>query len=300
MMNRLLDQLVSLQNPDGGWGAAAGKASNTEATSLVVAALQSMGERSAPDRALRGAIWLIQHQHRDGGLRLNDVTSTGSWTTALAIIALNMFPEHQSAALNAARWLLHQEGSKPGILAEIILFVTGKSKANELNRDLIAWSWVPNSFSWVEPTGYALMGLKKVRSLLQDTPVDERIAQGEAMIYDRMCKGGGWNYGNSKVLDYALWPYPDITAIALIALQDRPDEPANRQSVEILRKTAADTNSGLASAWTAICLSLYGQDTQEWVARIDGRFAQTGFLGETKTVALALMAHNAQANPFRI
>jgi hypothetical protein len=301
MIDQLLDELVSLQNPDGGWGAAAGNGSNTETTALAVAALQSLGERSAPDRVLRGVIWLVQHQNPDGSLRLNNVTNTGSWTTALAIIALSVFPEYRLKVLEAARWLLHQEGSKPGIIAEIILFLTGKSKANELTRDLIGWSWVPRSFSWVEPTSYALVALKKVKSALGDTNIDERIHQGEAMIYDRMCKGGGWNYGNSKVLDYALWPYPDITAVALIALQDRAGEPANQESLQALRKTAAETNSGLALAWAAICLNLYGQETRDWQQRIDKRFAETKFLRETKTLALALLALNGgKANPFRI
>ena len=300
MFDQMLNTLVSLQNPDGGWGATIGRGSNTEATSLAVAALQSLGARSAPDRVLRGVIWLVQHQNPDGSLRLNDTARTGSWTTALAIIALNAFPEHQNAALNAARWLLRQEGSKPGILARIILFLTGKSKVNELNRNLVGWSWVPRSFSWVEPTSYALTALKQVRSSLGDTNVTERILEGEAMIYDRMCRGGGWNYGNSKVLDYALWPYPDITAIALIALQDRAGEAANQESLQALRKTAAEANSGLASAWAAICLNLYGQETRDWQQRIDQRFRETGFLGETKTLALALMALNGNAHPFRI
>jgi hypothetical protein len=299
MIDRLLDELVSLQNPDGGWGAVAGKSSNTEATALAVTALQSAGDRSAPDRAMRGVLWLVQHQNPDGGLRLNDATSSGSWTTALAVIALGAFAEQQTAALNAARWLLRQEGSKPGILAEIILFLTGKRRANELNRDLVGWSWVPNSFSWVEPTSYALIALKKVRPLLSDS-VAERIRAGEALVYDRMCKGGGWNYGNSRVLDYALWPYPDITAIALIALQDRSAEPANQQSLSALRKTAVETNSGLACAWTAVCLSVYGQETGEWLERIDKRFAETKFLGETKTTALALLAHGGKTNLLRI
>jgi hypothetical protein len=247
---------------------------------------------------LRGVLWLAQHQNPDGGLRLNDVTSGGSWTTALAIIALGAFPEHQTAVLNAARWLLRQEGSKPEILAEILLFLTGKRGVNELNQDLVGWPWVPNSFSWVEPTSYALIALKKVRRLLTDSAA-ERIRAGEAMIYDRMCKGGGWHYGNSRVLDYALWPYPDITAIALIALQDRSAEPANQQSLLALRKTAAEANSGLAFAWTAVCLSVYGQDTSEWRERLDKRFTETKFLGETKTTALALLAHGGKTNLFR-
>jgi hypothetical protein len=218
----------------------------------------------------------------------------------LAIIALSAFPEHKKRVLEAARWLLVQEGSKPGILAQLILWATGRSNINRVNRDLVGWSWVPHSFSWVEPTSYALTALKKVRASLDAETVNERIQQGEAMIYDRMCKGGGWNYGNSKVLDYALWPYPDTTAVALIALQDRAADPANQESLQALRKTADEANSGLAASWAAISLNVYGQDTRDWQKRVEKRFRETGFLGETKTLALALMALNGKANPFRV
>lgn len=300
MIDQVLNTLTSLQNPDGGWGASQGRRSNTEATSLALAALKTIDPPFAKDRVLRGAIWLTEHQNADGGWRLNDTATAGSWTTALAIIALSTFPEHQKRTLDAAHWLLAQEGSKPGILAQLILWVTGRTKVNQLNNDLVGWSWVPNSFSWVEPTSYALTALKKVRASIPSTNVKERIHQGEAMIYDRMCKGGGWNYGNSKVLDYALWPYPDITAVALIALQDRAAEAANQQSLLTLRKIAGQVNSGLASSWAALCLSLYGQETDPWQKRLEKNFRETGFLGETKTLALALLALHGDAGPFRI
>ena len=300
MIDQVANALITLQNPDGGWGATRDRRSNTEATSLAVSALHSLGEESGKDRVIRGALWLTERQNPNGSWRLNDVATAGSWTTALAIIALSAFPEQQKRALDASRWLLTQEGSKPGILAELILWATGKSNVNRLNNDLIGWSWVPNSFSWVEPTSYALTALKKVRSSLTAEAVNERIQQGEAMIYDRMCKGGGWNYGNSKVLDYALWPYPDTTAVALIALQDRAGDQANQESLQALRKTADEANSGLAASWAAISLNVYGQDTRDWQKRVERRFRATGFLGETKTLALALMALNGKANPFRI
>ena len=300
MIDQVANALITLQNPDGGWGATRDRRSNTEATSLAVSALHSLGEESGKDRVIRGALWLTERQNPNGSWRLNDVATAGSWTTALAIIALSAFPEQQKRALDASRWLLTQEGSKPGILAELILWATGKSNVNRLNNDLIGWSWVPNSFSWVEPTSYALTALKKVRSSLPAEAVNERIQQGEAMIYDRMCKGGGWNYGNSKVLDYALWPYPDTTAVALIALQDRAGDQANQESLQALRKTADQANSGLAASWAAISLNVYGQDTRDWQKRVEKRFRETGFLGETKTLALALMALNGKANPFRI
>jgi squalene cyclase len=300
MIDQVTNALIALQNPDGGWGAIQGRRSNTEATSLAVSALKSLDQQSGNDRVIRGTTWLTERQNPDGSWRLNDVATGGSWTTALAIIALSAFPEHKKRVLEAARWLLVQEGSKPGILAILILWATGRSNINRVNRDLVGWSWVPHSFSWVEPTSYALTALKKVRPSLNAETVNERIQQGEAMIYDRMCKGGGWNYGNSKVLDYALWPYPDTTAVALIALQDRAGDPANQESLQALRKTADEANSGLAASWAAICLSLYGQDAADWQKRVEKRFRETGFLGETKTLALALLALNGKADPFRI
>ena len=300
MIDQVTNALIALQNPDGGWGATQGRRSNTEATSLAISALRSLGEQSGNDRVSRGTIWLSERQNPDGSWRLNDVATAGSWTTALAVIALSAFPDQQKRVLDASRWLVSQEGSRPGILAKLILWATGKSNINRLNDDLVGWSWVPHSFSWVEPTSYAITALKKVRSSLAAETVNERIQQGEAMIYDRMCKGGGWNYGNSKVLDYALWPYPDITAVALIALQDRAAEQANQESLQALRKTADEANSGLAASWAALCLNLYGQDTRDWQKRVEKRFRETGFLGETKTLALALLALNGKSNPFRI
>ncbi|MGH7873845.1 MAG: prenyltransferase/squalene oxidase repeat-containing protein [Candidatus Binatia bacterium] len=300
MINEAITLLLSSQNSDGGWGATQGKRSNTENTAIAVAALTALSERSAAEGVSRGTHWLLQHQNQDGSWPLNDAAKEGSWTSGLAIIALSAFPEHQESVRRAARWLLLQEGSKPGLLARIILFVTGKSNINDLNNDLIGWSWVPNSFSWVEPTSYALIALKKARPLVSESNVIERINRGEAVIYDRMCKEGGWNYGNSKVLDYALWPYPDITAVALIALQDHSGATANQTSLASLRKTARETDSGLALSWGTICLGLYGQKTDEWKALIAKRFEKTRFLGETKTLALSIIALNGSNNPFRI
>lgn len=300
MLDRIITDLLQNQNPNGGWGAVRGKRSNTETTSLAVMALQALAGEATADNRKRGIEWLVRQQNQNHSWPLNETVKEGSWTTALAITALSDSAEHSERALAAARWLLEQEGSKPGILAEIVLWATGKSGVNQLNKDLIGWSWVPSSFSWVEPTSYALIALKKQRARLAGTNVDERIRQADAMIYDRMCNGGGWNYGNSKVLDYALWPYPDITALALIAMQDHANEKANQESLLVLSKIARETGSGFALCWAAICLNLYGRDNSELLKQIDKRFAATAFLGETKSLALAVIALGAKANPFRI
>jgi len=301
MCEQILSDLLQNQNPDGGWGALRGKRSNTESTSFAAIALMALGENpTAAERRKRAIDWFVRQQNQDHSWPLNEAASGGSWTTALAITALTGSAEHRDRVLGAARWLLAQEGSKPGILAEIILWAKGKSGVNKVNNDLIGWSWVPNSFSWVEPTSYALIAVKKLRARLAGTSVDERIRQGDAMIYDRMCNGGGWNYGNSKVLDYALWPYADITAVALIAMQDHAREKANQESLQILNKTARETDSGLALCWAAICFDVYGQDNSEFQKQIEKRFAASAFLGETKSLALAIIALAGKLNPFRI
>lgn len=300
MLDRIITTLLQNQNPDGGWGAIRGKRSNTESTSLAVTALQAMPDNTAAENRKRAIDWLLRRQNKDHSWPLNETAKEGSWTTALAITALSDNAANSERVLAAARWLLEQEGSKPGILAEIILWATGKSGINKLNKDLIGWAWVPNSFSWVEPTSYALIAVKKLRARLAGTNVDERIRQADAMIYDRVCNGGGWNYGNSKVLDYALWPYPDITAIALIAMQDHAREQANQESLQVLSKLARATDSGLALCWAAICLNIYAQDNSGFQGQIERRFAATAFLGETKSLALAVIALNGKTNPFRI
>ena len=48
--------------------------------------------------------------------------------------------------------------------------------------------------------------------------------------------------------------------------------------------------SGLTVAWSILCLRIYGRDVSELRTRLASSFRETGFLGETKSVALALLA----------
>jgi hypothetical protein len=202
--------------------------------------------------------------------------------------------------VKAGNWILAQEGSKPGILAKLILALSFQKKAVHLNDDLIGWSWTAGSFSWVEPTSYCLLALKKMKARLSAEAVKERVDQAELMIYDRMCEGGGWNYGNAAVYGDPLWPYADITALALIALQDHRVRNENQVSLKVLAKTAETTDSGLALGWSSICLSLYGHDNSELRKRLEQKFVKTKFLGETKPIALSILAAGDGPSLFRV
>ena len=300
----MLDQAAKLlrqtQNPDGGWGAVAGKQSNTESTALGLLALRSLDDSRENSVLEKAEQWLANTQNLDGSWSYGAGSKAPSWSTPLAVIALSDSSVEAERLVRAGNWILAQEGSKPGILAKLILALSFQKKAVHLNDDLVGWSWTPGSFSWVEPTSYCLLALKKIRSRLSAKAVKERVDQAELMIYDRMCEGGGWNYGNAAVYGDPLWPYPDITALALIALQDHKERNDNRVSLRALSKMAETTDSGLALGWTTICLSVYGEDISELRKRLDQKFARTKFLGETKPVALAILASEDGARLLRV
>jgi hypothetical protein len=298
MLDQALSLLLNQQNADGGWSAVAGKQSNTEATALAYLALNSVTADGSMTEKAKG--WLIKRQHADGSWPLNEGAKGPSWVTAMAVIALSEAADQRGALVKAGNWILEQEGGKPGLLANLYLFVTRQKRAVRLNQDLIGWPWTTGNFSWVEPTSYCMIALKKLRRELPADAVQARLGQAEQMIYDRMCEGGGWNYGNSEVYEEKLWPYPDTTAFALIATQDRPDRKENQLSLSALDRMARQADSGLALSLSILCFSLYGKDVTGLKTLLTGRFAKTQFLGETKVLALAILALGDGARYFRV
>ncbi len=299
MMDQAIDFLLNAQNPDGGWGAGKERRSNTEATSFALMALSSLEAKPLRVNIDRGLGWLSRRQHPDGSWPLTDQLGESSWTTALAILSLALFDSHRQRALQGVDWLLGQKGKTRWLNSFLNRWASRKVNV-PLNPDLKGWPWTAETFSWVEPTAYALIALKKLKPYLQGTRAEERIHQGELMIYDRMCEEGGWNYGNSKVLGENLWPYPDVTAVALIALQDHQAAEANQRSFQALLKMLPQVESGLTLSWSILCLSLYGEDGAVWKKVLARNYEKMGFLGETKTMALALLASGNGAKVLRI
>jgi Prenyltransferase and squalene oxidase repeat len=300
MIDAAIDLLLGSQNEDGGWGAVKGKRSNTESTSFALMALKSLDGGLFHRQVTGGLKWLLRHQKDDASWPLSDVATPSSWTTPLVALALLPFPDQRDHALRAAKWVLAQEGKKPGWIAMLMFRFSLVHKTVELDPYLRGWSWTAGAFSWVEPTSYSLMVLKKLKPSLVGTNCEERIRQGEMLIYDRMCENGGWNYGNSRVLGEALWPYPDVTAVALIALQDRAANEANRRSLLALQDMMREAASGIALGWGILCLKLYGEDARRWEKILLTNFQKTRYLGETKAVALAVLALGEGANLFRV
>src|SRR5262245_22622793 len=155
MIDTALAILLDAQNQDGGWSSVKGKQSNTESTSFALLALNSLEGESFVRQKTTGLRWLLQHQKEDGSWSFNDTTDQSSWTTPVAALALMSFQDQRQRALKAAKWILTQEGRKPGWVASLLVRLSLVQKMTELDPYLSGWSWTPGAFSWVEPTSYS-------------------------------------------------------------------------------------------------------------------------------------------------
>lgn len=239
---RIRTALLAARNPDGGWAYARGKASRLEPTSWALLALAREAGRE-PD------VSVLRKWHMEDG-----------WLSDVSGVA----PNHAFNAL-AALTLLENGSTTAQAYALATSLVASKGvrgdQVSELRQDnsLQGWSWIDDTFSWVEPTAWSLLVLKKLRSRGTDLPgMNERIDEGERMLLDRACGIGGWNYGNSNVYGQELWPYVPTTALGLLAMQDRRDHPIMTKSLQQLQRDVRAERSTLAIALAIICLRVYG------------------------------------------
>jgi hypothetical protein len=161
------------------------------------------------------------------------------------------------------------------------------------DNSLQGWPWVSDTFSWVEPTAWCLIALKRWARIHPTLDVAARIEEADRLLLDRACREGGWNYGNSVVLGQVLAPYVATTALTLLALRSRKDHAVVVRSLAWLCDARLDERSGLALSLTLVALSLYGEAVADVDAALDETWRRGQFLGNLMTTALALYAFAA-------
>ena len=265
--------LLDARNRDGGWGYAAGRRSRIEPTSWAALAL-GHSEGHAPDvESLRA--WKRQNDW------LMDVPGAPPNTAFNALAALTFLQEPSAASL--AQPIVDRLIETKGLR-----FAQHKAAPRQDNS-LQAWPWVEGTASWVEPTAWCLLLLKKVRSQSLSQEAHERIRIGEQLLFDRVCHDGGWNYGNAEVYGQKLWPYVPTTAVALLAMRDHRNHSVVTRSLEQLKKDVVNERSVIAVALTIICLREYGVATdalEQVVAELSAQADPGNLLG----VAMMLYA----------
>jgi len=267
--------LTAGRNADGGWGYYRHKISRLEPTCWAVLALTSARNNgAAAGKALR------QWPSRDGLLLERAGGEPNYGFHGLALLALH------AAALE------HRDGNRALLdgLQRVKGLAFERSPINRQDNSIQAWSWIDDTFSWVEPTAWCLLALKTCAKPW-DARIDPiRIRDAERLLVDRSCRDGGWNYGNSNMLGKELVPYVPTTALALLALRDRGSEPLVKQGLEFLEGHSTSERSAMALGLATRALRAYGHDTTAVRAALLEQLPITVALGNQAAAAAALYA----------
>lgn len=292
---QLAQRLLKRRTPEGGFAATPGGAANTESTALAGIVL---GARSEHGRA--ALAWLLARQRPDGAWPLMDAVPGASWASAWALLALASESASREPLARGARWLVEREGARPSLLARTLGVVTGQHERIEQDLSLRGWPWHDAAASWAEPTASALLALRRLGPLVEVGGAHARIEEGERLLWDRMCVDGGWNYGNRRVLGEALEPFPDTTALVLIALQGSQRHDELEHSFEALDALLATRASSLSLALGALAAELHGRDATALRQALEQRIARRGPPEETRALAFAWLALAGGAARLRV
>ena len=145
-----------------------------------------------------------------------------------------------AALLWAQQTDLAPEGGLPRLISGVVSnrgIKLPQSNLSPQDNSLQAWSWIDTTFSWVEPTGWCLLALKKAAP--KNAEVSSRIDEAERLLRDRCCTAGGWNSGTAMVMGQGLNPYVPTTALGLMAMQNLPNDPVVVRSLEAAEEIAA-------------------------------------------------------------
>jgi hypothetical protein len=180
----------------------------------------------------------------------------GSWVTSLVAIALRDIVPAIPARLKGLHWLLRSAGKEGNWLWKWKFRTSDRHV--RFDPDKFGWPWVPDTVSWVVPTAFAILALNQLHCSCGGFELASwRVDRGVEMLLDRVCPGGGWNAGNGVVYGTPLAPHPDDTAIALLALSNRPQDPITQAALNYLERVAPKLTAPWSLAWTILALAAH-------------------------------------------
>ena len=276
--------LAQKQLPSGGWAALSSSSQPAlEPTTLACIALGPEFQ-SVHDRATQ---FLLRIQNSNGSwpVFLGD-SQEGAWVTSLACIALHDKIESIPEQLKGFAWLVDSAGEESHWLWKWKFRTTDRHV--RFDPDKFGWPWVPHTNSWVVPTAFSILALNR-RCACGPDAGSSRVELGIAMLLDRACPGGGWNAGNGVVCGVALAPHPDDTAIALLALTQRRQEPTAQMSLDWLERIAPTLSAPWSLAWSILALAAHGRSV-EFLVQLLSSSLDLEQIEDNSTLAVACLA----------
>jgi hypothetical protein len=272
--DEFLSVLRTLQNADGGWGFHAGEPSRVEPTCWALRALFGHTEAQDTETFRKGAGYLQSAQLPDGSWPACAEIRAGSWITSLTCSLLAADRQSAKSVAIGLKWLCDDFPRDSSPWMRFVRSLRAKSHIHSQNDSYRGWGWTPKTASWVEPTAFALMALRDAPAEQLPRNAAERRDLAVALLYDRVCPGGGWNCGNPRVYgvdgDALVLP----TCWALLALREAPEKPGRALSLAWLQKEFAKIKSAASLAVARITLENHGigspqakRDLQNWSAQ---------------------------------
>jgi squalene cyclase len=216
--DQLQGQLLIAQNPDGGWAYQQGT-SWTEPSALALLALAAQGNIGAAYE--RGRSWLLQTQRADGGWAPTPNIDTSTCVTSAVVLALAHTDVHAPGLARGVQWVLAQENGETPALERLVLRLLGASPPKAPGGS----PWFPGTAAWIAPTAMSAVALARVAcassaSSSEYQQLKSAIRRAQRYLLSRTCRDGGWNHGGSSFRSEEAESYPEMTGIALLALQD--------------------------------------------------------------------------------
>src|SRR5713226_1477933 len=254
-----LPLLQNAQNADGGWGFHPGSQSRVEATCWALHALICSAWPETQEVIANGFRFLRAAQLSDGSWPSAPHESVGCWVTSLACWVLLRDKESSRAVASGLKWLCEDWPRDSTPWQRLLRRVSSRHRIFPQNDSYRGWGWTPRTSSWVEPTSFALLVLGQSPEELLPAAAKRRQQLAVALLYDRMCPGGGWNCGNPLVYGVAGDPLVIPTTWALLALRDHPNRPEKAMSLEWLEGNISSIHGPGSLALARICLESYGR-----------------------------------------
>lgn len=214
---QLQQQLVKAQNPDGGWAYHQGN-SWTEPTALALLALAA--QRNMGPAYNCGRAWLLKTQRADGGWAPNPDVDASTCVTSLAVLALSDSEFETPGLARGVRWILEQENGETAALERIAFRLLGASPPKAPGGS----PWFPGTAAWIAPSVMSVLALLRVAptgspSVPDSESLTSAIKRAQNYILSHRCRDGGWNHGGSPFRSEDAESYPEMTGMALLALQ---------------------------------------------------------------------------------
>ena len=284
--------LRDAQNSDGGWGFHSGSQSRVEPTCWAVKALASREPVQNSRDIERGLDFLLAAQLADGSWASTSEEKIGCWVTSLVcwVLSCTGDAKFSQAIAGGLRWICEDWPRDSSWLQRWVRKFSSATRLSKQNPALRGWGWTPHTSSWTEPTAFALLALESPVAAQLGSLTEKRKNLGEALLYDRMCAGGGWNCGNPEVYGVAGEPLVLPTTWALLALRHHPQRRENIESLAWMEKNFTKIQAPASYAAAKICATAYRRNLDGDASKSDEFHSKNESLGSVQVAAWTVLA----------